>query len=201
MEFHRNFLAKPGKYARAVVSKSKICCLTGSLLTLCIVPICLAKESQHVDLQAEPVHSAIAELSKSLQKNPKDYAARYRRAVFYGQLRDYPNAISDFSAAIKLNPCSTPSTKAAGNKKSVACFYLALSYQNRGLTYLRMEQYKKGLDDISKAITLRPEYAPNYQTRAMFLEKLGNIGGAKHDYERYNALVYEKQHGISHAAK
>jgi len=160
-----------------------------------------AKQTEHIDARCDRIHTVIAELTKGLQKDPKDYAAQYRRAMCYGQLRQYQNAIADFSKAIKVNPCNVASKNDQVNNKNVAFLYLALSYQNRGLTYLRMDQYQKGIDDISKAISLRPEYARNYQTRAMFLEKLGDMAGAKRDYEQYNALVYSKQHGIQHLAR
>jgi Tfp pilus assembly protein PilF len=189
------------KQIRATVPIVWNSCLCGFLLILILSTISQAKQAEHICSRSDQIRTAIAELTKRVQKDPKDYAAQYRRAICYGQLHEYQNAIADFSKAIKVNPCNAASKKEQANNKNVALLYLALSYQNRGLTYLRMDQYQKGIDDIGKAISLRPQYAPNYQTRAMFLEKLGDVAGAKRDYEQYNALVYSKQQGIRHVVK
>jgi tetratricopeptide (TPR) repeat protein len=131
-----------------------------------------------------------------LKKNPNDFQSQYRRAMRYVQLRDYPSAISDFTKSINVNRSILTAIKKPGVNKSPGLFYLAISYQNRGLTYLQMDEYEKGVHDLTRAIDLRPGYAPNYRSRAMILEKLGDTVKAKSDYEQYNALVYAKQHGL-----
>jgi tetratricopeptide (TPR) repeat protein len=167
------------------------------MLLFCICTICFAKNAQHVDSDSERLHAKIAELSKILQKNPNDYQSEYRRAMCYLQLHDYPSAISDFTKSIEVSRSILRSNSKPGVNKSPTLFYLAISYQNRGSTYLRMDEYQKGVHDLTRAIDIRPSYAPNYKTRAMILEKLGDLTGAKADYEKYNGLVYSKQLGLN----
>lgn len=56
----------------------------------------------------------------------------------YVSMRDYENALVEFSRAIELTPS------------------YAVAYANRGVTFMQQRKYNKALDDLKKAVELSP---------------------------------------------
>ena len=78
----------------------------------------------------------------------RDHAHAYGgRAVAYGKLRRYEEALADCSKAIELDP------------------KLAEAWSNRGLIYRKLGQLDKALADYSKAIDLDPKRATAWSNR------------------------------------
>ncbi|MDY6792469.1 MAG: hypothetical protein SWH54_14500 [Thermodesulfobacteriota bacterium] len=78
---------------------------------------------------------AISAFDTSIEQNPK-YMHFFQRGIAYMKIKQYHNAIKDFSATINIKP-------RAKN-----------AYFQRGLSYRKMGKKKKGLKDIKKAAKL-----------------------------------------------
>ncbi len=79
-----------------------------------------------------------------------------------------PEAIADYSAAIKANPD------------------IPLLYNNRANAYLRLGQLELALSDVNKAVLLNPNYKIGYRMRSIILRQMGRLEEAQRDYERSN---------------
>jgi tetratricopeptide (TPR) repeat protein len=78
---------------------------------------------------------AISAFNKAIEHNPK-YMHFNQRGRAYKALKQYRNAINDFSTVINLNPS------------------IRSAYFNRGIAYRNIGKKKKGLGDIRKAAEL-----------------------------------------------
>lgn len=79
-----------------------------------------------------------------------DYLPAYMsRANVYTRLRDYEQAIEDYSRALELD----------GN--------LLAAYNNRGVIYAAMQDYEKAAADFDKVLDLNPDYIPGYNNRSV----------------------------------
>ena len=65
--------------------------------------------------------------------------------------KDYDQAMADYAKAIDVNTT------------------WGLLYTNRGLTWQRLGQYQKALDDFNRSIEVQPGYGPAYQAKAWLL--------------------------------
>lgn len=86
------------------------------------------------------------------------------RAVAYAEQKFYPQAIEDFTEAIRLIP-----------RNSVI-------YNNRATAYKENRQFAQALKDYNIAIQLNPGFYPAYFGRAQVYEKLDNFISALQDY-------------------
>ena len=86
--------------------------------------------------------------------------------VLLGENDDYQKVIKDYLEAIKRNPD------------------YAEAYYTRGLTWHRLGESQKAIDDFSKAIELKKPaiYAKAYKARATIKEALGKDADAKADF-------------------
>ena len=69
--------------------------------------------------------------------------------IFYAGTGDYPQAISEYKKAIKVNP------------------YYAEAHNNLGIVYARANRYRKAISEYKKAIALKPNYAKAYNNLAV----------------------------------
>ena len=88
---------------------------------------------------------ALADLYRALNSAPEFY----NRASMYFDTGDIQRALSDYSAAIRLDPSN------------------ALYYNDRGIVYQLMRDYEHALADYSRAIELNPTYVTAYNNRGM----------------------------------
>jgi tetratricopeptide (TPR) repeat protein len=82
--------------------------------------------------------------------------------------RDYQSgntlaAISDYSAAIRLDPD------------------LAIAYNNRAIAKIQIRDYRGALLDYSQVIRIEPDKAIAYNNRAVLRQQLGDCRGAVSD--------------------
>jgi serine/threonine protein kinase/WD40 repeat protein/lipoprotein NlpI len=91
----------------------------------------------------------LQQYTQAIARNSKDATAYHQRGVVYATLGLYPEAIRDFTAALKWQP------------------NIALHYEARGLNHLYLRHYQKAVADLRKAAALDPKRAPvfNYLAR------------------------------------
>ena len=97
-----------------------------------------AWESYEIGLQLQregKYKEAISTFNKAIAHNPK-YMHFFQRGRAYKALKQYKNAINDFSTVINLNPS------------------IRNAYFYRGIAYRQIGKKKKGLSDIRKAAKL-----------------------------------------------
>ena len=100
----------------------------------------------------------------ALEADPKYFKALFNRGFAYDKLGAYDKAISDYTAAIKIEPDN------------------AYAYYNRGITLDRKGMLVMACDDFTKAIELQPGNADFHHNRAFCLRKLGYMQDAVNDY-------------------
>jgi tetratricopeptide (TPR) repeat protein len=129
------------------------------------------------------------------------------RGASYYALKDYPNAIADFTKAIELGP--TPQFQSAmyfnralahdgsGRADLALADYdqaIALnsndakSHLNRAVIRHNRGEYGPAIDDYTRAIQIDPGYAPAYQNRAIAYEAIGMTIQAQQDRQRASEL-------------
>lgn len=59
-----------------------------------------------------------------------------------------------------------------------------LVYNNRGIAYSRLGSYQKALDDLNKAISMKPDYADAYSNRGIIYSNLNNNQLAFEDFNK-----------------
>ena len=82
----------------------------------------------------------IVDLSVKIALNSRDAEAYNQRGIAYGELKNYQQAIEDFTQAINLNP-------------DPDC---PLYYIGRAHAYSDLENYEKAIEDYNKAIEINP---------------------------------------------
>lgn len=94
---------------------------------------------------------------------PRDSMPFINRGIAFASTRQFDRAISDFNAALKINP------------------YEVLAYYNRGNVYYDLGQYGRAISDYAAAIEIEPENALIYFNRALAYERLGKQKNAVSD--------------------
>ncbi|MDD2501764.1 MAG: tetratricopeptide repeat protein [Geobacter sp.] len=105
-------------------------------------------------------------ITQAIHLNPTDVAFYNNRGLAYFSLKQYRNALSDYSQAIKLEP-----------KNSII-------YMNRGATFTELRQYKHAIKDFDQAILISPAYAKLYSNRGGVYSVLNQYRRALADYNR-----------------
>lgn len=88
------------------------------------------------------------------------------RGNAYAALREPAKALSDYSAAIDLDPG------------------FALSWHNRGLVFAALGDQERALDDFTEAVQVDPELATAWGSRGVALRELGRHEEALDDLNR-----------------
>ena len=101
---------------------------------------------------------SIADLTKVIQRNPRDANAYISRGMAYHDRDDYDKAIADYTKAIEIKPDS------------------AEAYKFRGMVYSDKGEYDHAILDSTKAIELDPDDADAYMDR-------GSAYYAKREYD------------------
>lgn len=94
---------------------------------------------------------------------PNLASALQQRATVYVSQKKFPEAIADYSEAIKVK----------ANDPDI--------FERRAYAEMQLKDYDKALRDYSEAIKLSPEEAKYYQVRAYILQMKGNMKAALAD--------------------
>lgn len=125
----------------------------------------------------EILQKSISETEKSKElKEEKEFvnemiAAQYhRRAECYEELKNYNQAISNYTQAMKFDPKDP------------------YSYLNRGHCYEELKNYEQAISDYTQAIKLDPKDPDAYYYRGDCYEKLGQYEKAGQDFAKAKRL-------------
>ena len=98
------------------------------------------------------------------------------RGILLARSGEASNAVKDHDAAIAMAP-------------EIASFYI-----NRANAYTRLKQFEKGLDDLSRAITIADHtLAIAHYNRALMFNRLGDAQSARNDAEQAAELEPESE--------
>lgn len=114
-------------------------------------------------IEKSDYENAAQEYSNYLDLNDNDAEILIRRAVAFGVLEKYKEAIYDFTKVIAM-------------KSEVTKLQKAYSYQARGDAKYQLKDSYGAMDDLNKAILLAPQFKDSYKVR-------GNIYFAKKNYK------------------
>lgn len=142
---------------------------------------------------------AIRDLTRVLELRPNDMGARLDRALAYLDGKDYRGAIADAAAAIQIDPASGhaynlhgSAVRALGNPpKALEDFTRAVeldpnvdNYYQRAETYQLIGEHRLAIADLSQVIKFEPDEAPAYFARAKSRAAIGDLAGAKADFQQ-----------------
>lgn len=116
--------------------------------------------------------SALTNLNKAIELNPKLSEAYYQRAFVKLTLKDSQGAVKDYDKYISMDPN----------------FYEA--YYNRGLAYVDLGNTSNALLDFNKAIKLNPKHDLSYYFRAIIKSYLKDTNGGCSDFDMAIKLGY-----------
>jgi tetratricopeptide (TPR) repeat protein len=120
---------------------------------------------------------AIKELDKTLQLNPNDTAAYYKRGQLYAQHGDFVSAIKNFDEVIRLAPKD------------------AEAFNNRCWARAVVGELQPALGDCDQALQIRPRYVDAFDSRGFVNLKMGQMKNAISDYDA--ALRINPKHASS----
>lgn len=141
-----------------------------------------ALKQASAQLKQNDYKSALLSLNKAISIDPKCGQAYFFRARTYVALNKLEESINDWSKAISLYPKDDPEG-------------VRVIYAMRGLCYVDMAQFQKGLDDLNKAIGSGGSDAGVYANRGQANEVLGNYQNAISDCQ--TALKIDPQNWLA----
>jgi len=124
---------------------------------------------------SEGYGKAVVDYSRVLGAKPNDCSAQHNRAVCYEQLRQFDDAIADYTALIE----GDTDFSLVGNKDQ----QLALEYHYRGRAYQWYKKnYAKAVADYNQALRLDPNIEGVHLHRGQCYEALGQPDKAQEDF-------------------
>ena len=109
---------------------------------------------------------ALKLLNKAVAKDPKFANVYSNRGNAYLDLKQYPNAINDYTKAISLDPSHLK------------------AYNNRGNIYYEQKKYQQALKDYNQCLRLNPNYKFAYVNRGLVFYQLKNKSRACQDFQK-----------------
>ncbi len=110
-----------------------------------------------------------------LRENFRDYEVLYRRANDYYHHEEYLKSLDDLDRALKY--CPETDTE-----------MLFPIYALRSANYWQLKRYTQALADINKALEMDPSNSSAINMRAELNMELGDLTGAKTDFEKLRRL-------------
>ena len=122
------------------------------------------------------VAKAVADFNRILELKPNDGHVRSFRAFWYGVLKQYDNAITDYTTVIEGD--TDLSRFNEGRNKALAQMHL-----NRGQLYHEAKKdYAKAIADYTAALQLNPQIEGAHRLRGTCYELLGESAKAQQDF-------------------
>ncbi len=120
-------------------------------------------------------HAGCTVIIESPSASPSEKAQAYAmRALSLSLKRNYDRAITDYDAAIAINP------------------NFAVALNNRAWAYYKSGRAGQGLGDVERSLRLNPLSEHTWDTRAHIRQTMGNHAGAFADYEKAVAIGGER---------
>jgi tetratricopeptide (TPR) repeat protein len=135
----------------------------------------------HPSLQMRAYAKAVTDLTKILEIEPKYYSARFNRALCYESLRDYDQAIADYSKVIDED--TDFSRYGAGKDAGLSA---AHHYRGRAYQWYKSD-YAKAAADYTEALRLAADagpISPNYGETDMLHYRRGQVYHALKEYAK-----------------
>jgi tetratricopeptide (TPR) repeat protein len=121
-------------------------------------------------LKVKDFDGAMADYTKSLESDSRQFEPYLYRAIAYMDKRDYDRAIADCTAAIRLDPDD------------------ARPYIVRGWAYHLKQEYGRAIADETEAIRHDSKNATAYKIRALAYEQVGDAARAAADRQQAKEL-------------
>jgi tetratricopeptide (TPR) repeat protein len=162
-----------------------------------------------IDKMDDDNYGAIADLTKTIDLDPKFPNAYFVRGLLKQELEDYQEAIGDYSMALKINPNHEDAYYGRGIcKSSVDNHYGAitdltkvldlnpnseLAFFFRGYSNLKTKDYSSAISDFTRLINLNPSYKDVFYYRGLAKANLngsssGDVYGACDDMRKAASL-------------
>ncbi|MDL2215392.1 hypothetical protein LJC00_04310, partial [Dysgonomonas sp. OttesenSCG-928-M03] len=117
-------------------------------------------------------NEAINDCAQAIKLNENYIEAYSRRVDAYLELKEYKNAIYDFSKIIELAPSN-----------NYDIIDLLEIHEQRAWCYIQLEFYDKALEDYATMIRMDDSYVRAFIFRGLLYEKLNKADLAKKDFE------------------
>jgi len=161
------------------------------------------------------VDAYAAKLEENAAKG--QFRAHFDRAYAYDASNDLPNAISEYTAAIRVLPAHALAwynrgicherlgdaaaalddfTQATQRAEASKNYPIADFYHNRAFCRRKLADFSGAIDDYSSALKLDPSHFKSLYNRAFCLDALGRREDALRDYDA--ALVVEPRSASAH---
>jgi tetratricopeptide (TPR) repeat protein len=162
-------------------------------------------------LEIDDFQSAINDYTIIIDESPTFPSIFFDRAYAYLRLENYVEAKKDLESQLQYDPNDFKSlANLVGVKKELGLNESAIKdydkiliefpnqddiykiYNNRANLYLKIKNYEKAFEDISKALELKNDYDMGYLNRGVINMKLGKIKTACQDFDKAIKLGIEK---------
>ncbi len=121
---------------------------------------------------------ALTYFNKTINIESDAYEVYFLRAIANSKLGNHLDAIKDYTTI-----------------KDVKYMKRHLIYNNRGLEFLKTNQSNKAIQDFTKAINIKNDFAMAYNNRGHQFEENGDFKNALKDY--YSAIEYDNSNDKS----
>jgi len=123
--------------------------------------------------EANQFEKALESYTKAIEMDRNDFSLFLTRGDVFSMLKEYNNAISDYSEAIK-----NPSFSEASKKNSI----FSKAYFNRSNFYCNINKFKEAIDDISEYIRHNPDDTLGYNMKASYYCRAGDWDKAINEF-------------------
>ena len=159
-----------------------------------------AEREKEKKLTPADYHLMLIKADANIKANPKNAVALLQRAKAKSYLKQYPEALTDYTAAIRyqrnnpdayynrgVNRLMMKQYKAATSDFASAIKYRPNdkeSFFGRGVAKMQMYQYKPAVADFTRAIQLDSTYADAWEYRGISYSSFDKLSEARRDLEK-----------------
>jgi tetratricopeptide (TPR) repeat protein len=141
-------------------------------------------------MNSNDLSSAVNSYTQALALNPKSSASLLGRGIVYHQLNDPAKAQEDLSKAAEYY------TDEKNYNQAIVCYTHLLvlngqdlkSFYNRGLCYLKLDQYEQSISDLEKTIQLDSKFFLGYLNLGEACYRAGNYEASLENYKKAKKL-------------